>query len=78
MVKFIESDPACAPFVAKLIDVMDFLIPRYVSEGKARLTIGIGCTGGRHRSVYVAARLGAHLAKNPSVALALDARDVSR
>ncbi len=78
VVKFIESDPACALFVAKLIDVMDFLVPRYVAEGKARLTIGIGCTGGRHRSVYVAARLGAHLALNPRLSVALDQRDVGR
>lgn len=78
VVKFIEADPACAPFVAKLIDVIDFLVPRYVAEGKARLTIGIGCTGGRHRSVYVAARLAAHLADNPMVTVALDPRDVGR
>jgi RNase adapter protein RapZ len=78
VVKFIEADPACAPFVAKLIDVIDFLVPRYVAEGKARLTIGIGCTGGRHRSIFVANRLAAHLMANPSVAVGLDARDVGR
>jgi UPF0042 nucleotide-binding protein len=78
VVRFIETDPACAPFVAKLIDVMDFLVPRYVAEGKARLTIGIGCTGGRHRSVYVARRLCEHLERDPAVAVALQPRDLER
>jgi RNase adapter protein RapZ len=78
VMKFIEADPACAPFVAKLLDVIDFLIPRYVAEGKARLTVGIGCTGGRHRSVYIAGRLAAHLAKNSAVAFTLESRDVGR
>jgi RNase adapter protein RapZ len=78
VVKFIEADPACAPFVAKLIDVIDFLVPRYVAEGKARLTIGIGCTGGRHRSVYVAEQLAEHLGHNPAVAVSFDPRDIGR
>jgi UPF0042 nucleotide-binding protein len=73
---FIEADAACAPFVAKLIDLMDFLLPRYVAEGKAQLTIGIGCTGGRHRSIYVARRLFEHLAQNDRLALSLDPRDI--
>ena len=75
IVRFIESDPACGPFVAKLIDMVDFLIPRYIAEGKARLTIGIGCTGGHHRSIYVADRLYAHLASDARLALAVDPRD---
>lgn len=75
---FIENDPACAPFVAKLIDLMDFLLPRYIAEGKAQLTIGVGCTGGRHRSIYVARKLFEHLAKNERVSLAFDPRDVTR
>ncbi len=75
---FIETDPACAPFVEKLLDLMDFLMPRYIGEGKAHLTIGIGCTGGRHRSVYVARRLYEHLSRDERISLALDPRDVSR
>ena len=76
--KFIEADAACAPFVAKLIDVIDFLLPRYMAEGKAQLTIGIGCTGGRHRSVYIARRLFEHFAKDEALALSIDPRDVVR
>lgn len=41
-------------FLAKLIDMLDFLIPNYIKEGKSQLVIGIGCTGGRHRSVAIA------------------------
>ncbi|MBV8638628.1 MAG: RNase adapter RapZ [Candidatus Eremiobacteraeota bacterium] len=73
---FIEADAACKPFVAKLIDVMDFLLPRYIAEGKAQLTVGIGCTGGRHRSVYIARCLYDHLAANDRLALAVDPRDI--
>jgi RNase adapter protein RapZ len=78
VVKFIEADPACEPFVAKLIDIMDFLVPQYIVEGKARVTLGIGCTGGRHRSIYIAGRLFKHLAGNDRLALAVDPRDIGR
>lgn len=45
-------------FVEKLSGLMKFLIPRYIAEGKSRLNIGVGCTGGRHRSVFIAEKLG--------------------
>ena len=44
-------------FLSKLVDMLDFLIPNYVKEGKNQLVIGIGCTGGKHRSVTIANRL---------------------
>ena len=50
-------------FLRRLGWLLDFLVPRYRSEGKAYLTIGIGCTGGRHRSVAVAERIGRDLSK---------------
>lgn len=43
-----------ADFLSKLADMLDFLIPNYIREGKSQLVIGIGCTGGRHRSVAIA------------------------
>ena len=49
------------PFFSGLWRLLDPLLPRYETEGKTYLTIGIGCTGGRHRSVYVAERLTARL-----------------
>jgi RNase adapter protein RapZ len=57
----IERDPGLAPFFDGLWRWLEPLLPRYETEGKAYLTIGIGCTGGRHRSVYVAERLAAQL-----------------
>ncbi len=57
----IERDPDFEPFFAGLWRLLNPLLPRYETEGKTYLTIGIGCTGGRHRSVYVAERLTARL-----------------
>lgn len=53
----LEADDAVV-FVDKTMDLFRFLLPRYEAEGKAYLTIGIGCTGGRHRSVALANELG--------------------
>ena len=58
----IERDPDLAPFLVGLWRLLEPLLPRYEQEGKTYLTIAIGCTGGRHRSVYVAERLAAQLA----------------
>jgi len=49
-------------FFDVLLPLLDYLFPRYVAEGKAHLTVGIGCTGGRHRSVTIAAWLADHYA----------------
>lgn len=57
----IEQDPDLAPFLTGFWRLLEPLLPRYEQEGKTYLTIAIGCTGGRHRSVYVAERLAAQL-----------------
>ena len=75
---FIEGDPALGPFLAKTTDLLDFLLPRYIVEGKSQVTLGIGCTGGRHRSVYVARRLLQDLKGNPQLELTFEARDLGR
>jgi len=54
-------------FLEHLYQMFDFLIPQYILEGKNQLIIGIGCTGGRHRSVAVAEALSGHLNKNPEI-----------
>ncbi len=59
---FIAADPGFAGFLDRLCAWLGPLLPRFEGEGKSYLTIGVGCTGGKHRSVYVAARLGAWLA----------------
>jgi len=59
--RFIEADPDYGPFWQRMTDLLDPLLPRYVAEGKKYLTVALGCTGGRHRSVLVAERLKTHL-----------------
>ena len=56
---YIEADPDFARLFAELCQWLEDLLPRYEGEGKSYLTIAIGCTGGRHRSVFVAERLAA-------------------
>lgn len=52
--KFVLDAGETKEFLTKLDDMLDFLIPNYIKEGKSQLDIGIGCTGGRHRSVAIA------------------------
>ena len=59
---YIAGDPDFQPFFDRLTDLLALLLPRYRAEGKSYLTIAVGCTGGRHRSVYVAQRTAAWLA----------------
>ena len=54
---YVKSFPACGEFLDKLTDMLEFLIPGYVQEGKYQLVVGIGCTGGQHRSVTIANEL---------------------
>ncbi len=58
---YIESDPGYAGFFAGLTGMLDPLLPRFEAEGKSYLTLAVGCTGGRHRSVFVAERLAGWL-----------------
>jgi len=51
---FVMKAPEAGEFLSKLVDLMKFLIPNYIKEGKNQLVIGIGCTGGKHRSVTMA------------------------
>lgn len=76
--QFIENDPSLAPFLEKIEDLIVYLLPRYLAEGKSQLTVGIGCTGGHHRSVYVARRLAQHFAGDARLQVASEARDLVR
>ncbi len=58
---YVEADPDFPGFWTRLVGFVDPLLPRYVAEGKKYLTVALGCTGGRHRSVLVAERLADHL-----------------
>jgi UPF0042 nucleotide-binding protein len=59
----IRSDPRFAPFLARLRDLIDLLLPAHAEEGKAHLAIGFGCTGGQHRSVMIVETLAEALAQ---------------
>jgi UPF0042 nucleotide-binding protein len=71
---FIETDPDYRPFIDRLEDLIGPLLPRFDAEGKSYLTIAIGCTGGRHRSVAVAKRLADWL-RNAGRSVSLSHRD---
>jgi len=63
VVRYMKRQPDTATFLRKLGALLAYVIPRYVREGKSYLTIGVGCTGGRHRSVMMANALGETLAR---------------
>jgi len=75
---FLEEVTDLAPFLERLFALVDFVTPRTRAEGKSQLTFAIGCTGGRHRSVYVAHRLAEHLAATGTTVAAVVERDVLR
>jgi UPF0042 nucleotide-binding protein len=75
--QFIDRDERTATLLDKLSDLVEWTIPHYSNEGKAYLTIAIGCTGGRHRSVYIAERLGMYL-REAGVRTIIDHRDVNK
>ena len=62
--QFVTGEPLAMDFIARLEDLLRFLIPHYMAEGKSSLTIAIGCTGGRHRSPVLAEIMASRLAKN--------------
>ena len=58
---FVMDHPVTKEFMVKFKDMLSFLIPNYREEGKHRLVIAVGCTGGAHRSVAIAEAIGAFL-----------------
>jgi UPF0042 nucleotide-binding protein len=74
---YVMSFPEAEVFVDKLTDMVEFLIPNYVKEGKYQLVIGIGCTGGKHRSVTLANKLYDRLKNKGNYGLKIAHRDVA-
>lgn len=73
---YVLESPAAGRFLRLTTNLLRFLLPQYVAEGKAYLTIGIGCTGGRHRSVAIAEELARRLDDVEGVQLRIRHRDV--
>lgn len=78
VVRFIKRAPGTIEFEAKLLDFLTFVVPKYVAEGKAYLTIAIGCTGGQHRSVMIAQRLADEMDQIEGVNVRLRHRDIKQ
>lgn len=75
---YVMSFPEAHTFIEKLADLVGFLIPNYVKEGKYQLVIGIGCTGGKHRSVTLANRLYEHMKNKGEYGIKIAHRDVGQ
>ena len=75
---YVMSFPEAHIFIDKLIDMIGFLIPNYVKEGKYQLVIAIGCTGGKHRSVTLANRLYERMKNKGEYGIKIVHRDVGQ
>jgi UPF0042 nucleotide-binding protein len=78
VVEFINRDGELDAFLERLHPLLDFLLPQYLVEGKAHLVVGIGCTGGRHRSVAIAEHLAERYRSAPEYLVEVVHRDVAR
>jgi UPF0042 nucleotide-binding protein len=77
VMRYLNRSQATHQFLKHTLNLLKFLVPQYVSEGKTYLTIGIGCTGGRHRSVAIAEALKKGLSGIPRVRLRVKHRDIA-
>ncbi|MBO5208708.1 MAG: RNase adapter RapZ [Lachnospiraceae bacterium] len=75
---YVMSFHEASDFMDKLVDMLDFLIPNYIKEGKYQLVVGIGCTGGQHRSVTLANELYARMKDHGNYGIKLYHRDVKK
>ena len=76
--EFVNRTDGLADFYDRLIPLLDYLLPSYELEGKAHLTVGVGCTGGRHRSVVVAQRLAVLYAERDRYLVDVVHRDIDK
>jgi len=78
VVAYIGRGGGLDDFYAHLVPLLDYLLPQYLHEGKAHLMVGIGCTGGRHRSVAIAEHLAAHYRERGEYNCGVSHRDIDR
>jgi len=76
VLEYLDRADATHEFLEHTLNLLKFLVPQYVGEGKSYLTIGIGCTGGRHRSVAIAESLKKGLSGIPGVRVRVKHRDI--
>lgn len=73
---YVFGQPESEPFMAALRQLLDVVVPGYVQEGKRYLTIAIGCTGGKHRSVAISEAIGDHLRQTTDLSINVQHRDL--
>lgn len=78
VVAHIGRGGALEELYVRLLPLLDFLLPHYVQEGKSHLTVAIGCTGGRHRSVAIAEHLAAHYRERGEYTISVGHRDIDK
>ncbi len=78
VIAYVARDGRLQEFYDHLFPLLDYLLPQYVTEGKAHLVVAVGCTGGRHRSVAIAEDLGTHLRGDERYVIDVQHRDVDR
>ncbi|AZS13191.1 RNase adapter RapZ [Paenibacillus lutimineralis] len=76
--EYVMKWPETQAFLTKLLDMLHFLLPQYRKEGKSQVIIGIGCTGGKHRSVAIAEYLGRMLGASETETVRVSHRDAGR
>jgi UPF0042 nucleotide-binding protein len=76
--EYVMKWPETQEFLAKLLDLIQFLIPHFRKEGKSQVVIGVGCTGGKHRSVSIAEYLGKMLGNGETETVRVSHRDAER
>jgi UPF0042 nucleotide-binding protein len=78
IVEYVGRDGKLARFYEHLVPMLEFLVPQYENEGKAHVSIAVGCTGGRHRSVAITEHLAARFRDRDDVVVEVEHRDVGR
>jgi RNase adapter protein RapZ len=78
VVEYVEGSDGIGEFYERLTPLLDYLLPAYEQEGKAHLTVGIGCTGGRHRSVVIAEHLARIYSARGDILIDVVHRDVDK
>lgn len=76
--EYVMRNQVAVEFLQKLVDMVEFLIPNYVQEGKTQLVIAVGCTGGKHRSVTLANGLFEELSRHENYGVRIEHRDIGK